>query len=720
MKYEVMHDFPNRLRIRCGRYAFTEKEGYGLARLFLKFDFINEIITSHRNGSLIIKYDKNKDYILDFINKIRIEDIKEAEPTEEEILKKIDTEFQLKLTKTILKRIFIKLFVPYPIEIIKVLYDSIPFIKKGLRSMWNFKIDVPLLDSIAILTSIFMKSFNSAGSVIFWVSLADLLESYTVKRTKNTLKNSLAINIDTVWLVKKNSSKDKSNNKDNNGSNDFDLKNNLDIKEINEIKAPISEISRGDWIRIRTGSVIPVDGAIVSGDAMINESSMTGEPLSIHKTIGKIVHGGTVVEEGSIIVEVNAINEETRINKIINLIENSENLKAEIQSKAEYLADSIVPFSLLATLSTYLLTRNSTKALSVLMVDYSCAIKLATPISVISAMEEASDHKMMIKGGKYLENFAKAKTIVFDKTGTLTKACPKVAKIISCGNLSRDEVLKNAACLEEHFAHSVARAIVKQAEIEGLQHEEYHAEVEYVVAHGISTTLNKKKTLIGSAHFIFEDESVSITKKQQKLINDSINEYSTIFFALDGKLEGIICIEDPIRKEAKDVIIKLKELGIENIVMLTGDSENAAYHVSKELKITEYRSQVLPEDKAKIVQDLQDKFGKVIMVGDGINDSPALSVSDVSVAMKDSSDIAREVADISLLSDDLNQLLTLRILSERMLNKINNNYNGILAINTSLIVLGITGIMSPSNSSLIHNLSTVAFGALSTRKCLDK
>ncbi|MDR3062915.1 MAG: heavy metal translocating P-type ATPase [Methanobrevibacter sp.] len=714
MKYEIVHDFPSRIRVRCGKYAFTEKEGYGLENSLLKFDFVKDITSSYRNGSLLIEYTNTKrNHILDFINKIRIEDLKELEPNEKQSLKKIDTNFQLKLTKMILKRIFIKLFVPFPIEIIKVLHDSLPFIKEGMRSLWNFRMDVSLLDSVAILGSILMKSFNSAGSVIFWVSLADLLEDYTVKRTKNTLKNSLAINVDTVWLVVE---------EDNISSNEPELiltENNSDEKKISEINVPLSDISKGDKIRIRTGGVIPVDGIITHGDAMINESSMTGEPLSVHKASGKTVHAGTVVEEGSIIVEVEAVDKETRINKIIELIENSENLKAEIQSKAENLADSIVPFSLFATFATYVLTRNSTKALSVLMVDYSCAIKLATPISVISAMEEASNHKIMIKGGKYLENFTQAKTIVFDKTGTLTKACPKVAKIIPCGKLSREEVLRNSACLEEHFAHSVARAIVKQAELENLKHEEYHAEVEYIVAHGISTKLDNKKTLIGSAHFIFEDEKVTVSKKQQKLIDESIDEYSTIFFAMDGKLEGIICIEDPIRSEAKEVIYELKKLGIENFIMLTGDSENAARHVSNELGITEYKSQVLPEDKAAIVEDLRDKFGKVIMVGDGINDSPALSAADVSVAMMDSSDIAREVADISLLSDDLYELLTLRILSSRMLNKINDNYHGIVAINTSLIVLGVLGIISPSISSLAHNLSTVAIGALSTRNCLD-
>lgn len=706
MNYQITHDFLNRLRIRAGRYAFTEREGYWIANLLSNFDFVDEVNSSYMNGSLLIKYNDSskKTNILNFIKKIGIDDLEEVEPSEINLINKIDTEFQLKITKLIFKRLLVKFFLPYPLRIIKVLYDSIPFIREGLKSLWNFKMNVSLLDATAIFGSILMKLFDSTGSVIFWVSLADLLEDFTMKRTKNTLKSSLAINVDTVWLVT-----------DENLINE----DGEDCSHKKEINVPISNINPEDKIRIRTGGVIPVDGKIISGEGMVNESSITGEPLSIHKDKGKIVHGGTVVEEGSIIVEVTANDEDIRINKIIELIENSENLKAEIQSKSENLADSTVLLSFFATLATYLLTSSFIRALAVLMVDYSCAIKLTTPILAISAMEEASNHKILVKGGKYLENYAEAKTIVFDKTGTLTKACPKVAKVIPCGKLSREEILKGAACLEEHFAHSVARAIVKQAEIEKLQHEEYHAEVEYIVAHGISSKFENKKALIGSGHFIFEDENISPTKKQKVLIEENIKEYSTIFFALDNKLEGIICIEDPIREEAKEIISKLKRLGIENIIMLTGDSENVARYVSKELGISEYKSQILPEDKAVIIEGLKDEFGKIIMVGDGINDSPALSAADVSVAMRDSSDIAREVADISLLSDDLYQLLTIRILSQRMISKINYNYNGIIAINTLLILLGASGIISPSISSLAHNLFTVSLGALSTRNCLD-
>jgi heavy metal translocating P-type ATPase len=435
--------------------------------------------------------------------------------------------------------------------------------------------------------------------------------------------------------------------------------------------------------------------------------------------MGKTVHAGTVLEEGNIIVEVHSINKETRLNKIIDLIENSEELKADAQSKAEELADSIVPYSFLATALTYLFTGDAKRALSVLMVDFSCAIKLTTPLSIISAMREASDNRMMVKGGKFLEKYATADTIVFDKTGTLTNASPKVVHVFPMTKrYSREDILRMAACIEEHFAHSIATAIVKHAEEEGIKHEEDHSEVEYIVAHGIATTYGDKRVVIGSRHFLFDDEGIKINKTQEKKIKKEVQEHSVVYMAIDGKLEGLICIDDPVREEAKDVIDELKSLGIENIIMLTGDSESAAKSSAKALGITQYRSQVLPEDKSRIVEELKADGKTVIMVGDGINDSPALAAADVSVSMKHSSDIAREVADISLLSDDLHDLVTLRKLSTGMFDKINTNYRRIVAVNGSLLVLGAFGAITPATSSLIHNLSTMLFGALSTKSVL--
>ena len=697
MKYQVMHDSGSRLRVRAGQWAFTKEEGYGLASLLLQQDFIYEVFTSHRNGSITIYYEEspeNKYKIFDILNGITIDDLFEAEPTQTQVSKEITDDFYLKLSKMIGRRLLGRWFLPLPIKNMLTIYHAASYIWDGLDSLTDFRVDVALLDGAAVTGALLQGQYQPASSMMFLLSISDALEDYTVQKAKSTLKDSLALNIDTVWVVG-------------------------DDGEERQVSA--MDISKGDKIKVHMGDVIPVDGKVVDGEGMVNEASMTGEPLAVHKTNGKTVHAGTVMEEGNIVVEVYSMNKETRLNKIIDLIENSEELKAETQSKAERLADSIVPYSFLATALTYLITRNASKALSVLMVDFSCAIKLTTPLSVISAMREASDNRMMIKGGKFLENYVNADTIVFDKTGTLTNATPKVVEVIPMSKrYSRDEILRMAACIEEHFAHSIATAIVKQAEEEGLKHEEDHSEVEYIVAHGIVTEYDGKRAVIGSAHFLFDDEKVKVTKAQVKKIDKEVAEHSVVYLAIDGKLEGLICIDDPVREEAKYVIEELKSLGIENVIMLTGDSESGAKAGAQALGITEYRSQVLPEDKSRIIKELKDEGRTVIMVGDGINDSPALAEADVSVSMKHSSDIAREVADISLLSDDLYDLVTLRKLSVGMLDKINSNYRNIVAVNGSLLVLGVMGVIPPSTSSMIHNLSTMLFGVMSTKSVLKE
>ena len=692
-----MHDSGSRLRVRAGQWAFTKEEGYGLASLLLQQDFIYEVFTSHRNGSITIYYEEspeNKHKIFDILNGITIDDLFEAEPTQTQVSKEITDDFYLKLSKMIGRRLLGRWFLPLPIKNMLTIYHAASYIWDGLDSLTDFRVDVALLDGAAVTGALLQGQYQPASSMMFLLSISDALEDYTVQKAKSTLKDSLALNIDTVWVVG-------------------------DDGEERQVSA--MDISKGDKIKVHMGDVIPVDGKVVDGEGMVNEASMTGEPLAVHKTNGKTVHAGTVMEEGNIVVEVYSMNKETRLNKIIDLIENSEELKAETQSKAERLADSIVPYSFLATALTYLITRNASKALSVLMVDFSCAIKLTTPLSVISAMRETSDNRMMIKGGKFLENYANADTIVFDKTGTLTNATPKVVEVIPMSKrYSRDEILRMAACIEEHFAHSIATAIVKQAEEEGLKHEEDHSEVEYIVAHGIVTEYDGKRAVIGSAHFLFDDEKVKVTKAQVKKIDKEVAEHSVVYLAIDGKLEGLICIDDPVREEAKYVIEELKSLGIENVIMLTGDSESGAKAGAQALGITEYRSQVLPEDKSRIIKELKDEGRTVIMVGDGINDSPALAEADVSVSMKHSSDIAREVADISLLSDDLYDLVTLRKLSVGMLDKINSNYRNIVAVNGSLLVLGVMGVIPPSTSSMIHNLSTMLFGVMSTKSVLKE
>lgn len=700
MKYEIVYDKGTRLRVRSGRVAFTKGEGFGIATMLLDYDFITDVKTSHRNGSILIYYQERsqRNEILKILDGIKYDDLYEAEPPTNKLkIKELENQFFMQLSKIVIKRYLYKIILPIPIRKLRLYIHAVPYIYKGLKSLSKLNIDVALLDASAISGSLHEKSYSSAGSMMFLLSISDLLEEYTVQKTKDTLKDSLALNVDTVWLL----------TTDENG-------------EETEISYPLSQIKKGDTIVVRMGSIIPVDGKIVSGDAMINESSMTGESFAVHKGEGKAVHAGTVVEEGNIHVEVLSVNEDTRLNKIINLIENSEDLKAGIHSKAERLADSIVPYTFLLTGLTYLFTRDRTKTLSVLMVDFSCAIKLTTPLTIISAMREASDHRMMIKGGKFLESYANANTIVFDKTGTLTNASPKLEKVIPMGKLTRDEVLRTAACIEEHFAHSVATAIVNKAKEEGLSHEEDHSEVEYIVAHGIATSYNGQRAIIGSQHFVVEDEGVKFTKKQQKVVDENLESYSVIYLAIGGKLEGILCIDDPVRPEAKKVISQLKELGVENVVMLTGDSENAARSIANDLGITRYKSQVLPEDKASIIEEIKAEGNEVIMVGDGINDSPALSAANVSVSMRNSSDIAREVADISLLSDDLYDLVTLRYLSQGMLEKINSNYTKILWINGTLIALGILGLIQPNTSSIIHNLSTMLLGVQSTKSVLKE
>ena len=690
-----MYDKGTRLRVRSGQWAFTKDEGYGLASLLLENDFIYEVYTSHRNGSILIYYDdiENKDKIFNILDSITMDDLVEGEPTPLQVSKEITEEFIFKLVKMIGNRFFGRIFLPIQIKNILTLIRSSKYILAGLDSLTSFRIDVALLDGIAVAGALYMKDFPPASSMMFLLSISEELEDYTVQKAKSTLKDSLSLNIDTLWVV---------------------------TEDGTEEQRPALEVKKGDKIKIHMGDVIPVDGKVVDGDAMVNEASMTGEPLAIHKRPGKTVHAGTVIEEGNVVVEVFSINKETRLNKIIDLIENSEELKADAQSKAEKLADSIVPYSLLATALTYLFTGNATKALSVLMVDFSCAIKLTTPLSIISAMREASDNRMMVKGGKFLEKYATADTIVFDKTGTLTNASPKVVHVFPMTKrYTREDILRMAACIEEHFAHSIATAIVKQAEEEGIKHEEDHSEVEYIVAHGIATTYGDKRVVIGSRHFLFDDEGIKINKRQEKKIKKEVEDHSVVYMAIDGKLEGLICIDDPVREEAKYVIEELKQLGIENVIMLTGDSESGAKSSAESLGITEYRSQVLPEDKSRIVEELKSEGKTVIMVGDGINDSPALAAADVSVSMKNSSDIAREVADISLLSDDLYDLVTLRKLSTGMFDKINTNYRRIIAVNGTLLILGVFGVITPSTSSMVHNLSTMLFGALSTKSVLD-
>ncbi len=685
MKFKIVYDNnKDRIRLRCGKYGFTEEEGYGITELLLSKSNVTNVKVSSINGSVLVEYTSDKNSIVNILINLKQKDLNEVKPSEEEISQNIDRKYRNKLIFKIAERYIAKLILPMPLYHLKIVYESIPFIKLGLNSLLHLRLDVDVLDGTSITVALLSGMFNPAGSIVFLLGLSEILEEYTIEKTKHSLKSSLVLNVDKVWIQ---------------------------TETGEEVQIPFTDVKEGNKVVIRTGTVIPVDGTIIEGEAEVNESTMTGESLAIHKNLGKTVFAGTIVENGTIVVEVNAINEETRINQILELIENSEKAKAGIESKAERLADSIVPLNFALTALTYILTGDSMKALAALTVDYSCAIKLATPITIISTMKEASEQEMVVKGGRYLEAYALADTMIFDKTGTLTASRPHVAKVVSLGVLSNEEVLRQAACLEEHFPHSVANAIVDKAKEEKLEHfEELHTEVEYIVAHGIASTLLGKRVIIGSEHFVIEDEGVELSESKKEIIKENMNKYSVIYFAIDGNLEGIICIDDPPREEAQEVLAHLRQLGIKEIIMLTGDSENAASTTAEMLGITNYRSQVLPEDKASIVEKVKAEGNKVIMVGDGINDSPALSTADVSVAMKDSSDIAREVADITLLRPNLYDLVTMRVLSTRMLDVIHKDYIAITTINTTLIFLGILGVITPAKTALFHNGSTMLLG----------
>lgn len=693
LRFRIVYDQPGRLRVRCGPDVFSEEEGYGISSLLCQSPNIYSVETTSLNGGILIRYRLGfRDFVISQLHQLDRKSLPKGNPRPADLSLKTDQEFFQKLSGAICRRFLIRYFLPAPIRLALTIYRASKFIRAGLHALQKGRLSVAVLDAASITAAFIQRSPQTAASIMFLLGLSSMMEDYTRKRTRNALTQSLAVNIDRVWLV--------------NGDT--------------ETSVPLSEVTIGNHIHIRTGGMIPTDGCVISGEAMVNEASMTGEPLPVLKHNGSTVYAGTVVEEGSLVLSVTALPDDSRIQKIVGLIDRSEALKANVQSRVEQMADKIVPFSFLTAAGIFLFTRNLTKALSVLMVDYSCALKLSTPISIISAMREAASHRVMVKGGKYLELFAQADTIIFDKTGTLTSACPQVNRILPFGTYSREDVLRISACLEEHFPHSVARAVIRKAEEEQLHHEEEHAEVEYVVAHGIASRIHGKRALIGSAHFIFEDEKVPLTSEERALIEKETQGVSAIYLAIGEHLAGVICIEDPVRPEAAKTIQELKAAGIQNIVMLTGDSEGAARKACRELGITEFRAQILPEEKSSIVEHWKAKGHTVIMVGDGINDSPALAAANVSVAMNDASDIAREVADITLLSNQLSDLITLRRLSAALFSRIEQNQRFILSFNTALLILGITGIISPSTSAFLHNFSTMGISGMSMRPLLGK
>ena len=607
--------------------------------------------------------------------------------------RELNNSYQEKLLGSVVWHYSKKLLLPWPIRTALTVGRSIKYIGIGLKCLLQRKIEVPVLDATAITVSLVTKDFSTASSIMFLLGIGELLEEWTHKKSVDDLARSMSLNVSKVWLK---------------------------TPENQEILVESSKIEKGDKVVVHMGNVIPFDGEVLDGDAMVNQASLTGESVPVQRTVGNTVFAGTVVEEGEITIRVKEVEGNNRFDQIVTMIEESEKLKSELEGKAEHYADKLVPWTLGATGFTYLLTRNVTKAMSILMVDFCCALKLAMPISVLSAIREASLYNVTVKGGKFLEAVAEADTIVFDKTGTLTKAHPTVVDVVNFNDeYSSDDMLRVAACLEEHFPHSMAKAVVDAASKKGLSHEEMHTKVEYIVAHGIATSINGKRTVIGSYHFVFEDEKCVVPAGKEPLFESLPLYYSHLYLAIEGKLSAVICIEDPLRDEAAAVVTSLKKAGISKVVMMTGDSERTASVIAKKVGVDEYYAEVLPEDKAAFVEREKAKGRKVIMIGDGINDSPALSAANVGIAISDGAEIAREIADITVGSDDLYQIVTLKYISNALMKRIKSNYRKIVGFNSGLIALGVAGVLPPTTTALLHNGSTILISVNSMKNLLE-
>lgn len=652
---------------------------------------IDDVTVYERTGDLIIYYSFDRSELIEILAHFSFEndEVKNIEIVGTARL--VQREYEEKLIMTITLRYFRKIFYPLPLRIALAYIKSIKYILKALKSLAKGQLNVSVLDAVAITVSLIRGDFETASSVMFLLKIGEILEEWTHKKSVSDLANTMSLGIEKVWLKNKNDE---------------------------EVLVSTNKVNVGDKIVLRTSNMIPLDGEVIDGGVTVNQSAITGESVAVNKTVGSHVYAGTVVESGECIIKVTQINGQGKYDRIVKMIEDSEKLKSSLESKASNLADRLVPFSLFGTIFTYAITRNVTKALSILMVDYSCALKLTMPVAVLSAINECSNYNTTVKGGKYLEALSKANIIVFDKTGTLTNAQPKVADIITFGNNDKAEMLRLAACLEEHFPHSVANAVVNEAKARGLDHAEQHSKVEYIVAHGISSLVGDEKVVVGSYHFVFEDENCTVPQDEQDKFNTIPNEYSHLYMAINRTLVAVICIEDPIKDNVKQTLDDLRANGIGKIVMMTGDSERTAKAVAEKLGIDEYHAEVMPEDKAMFIEKMQTDGNSVIMVGDGINDSPALSKADVGIAISSGAAIAREIADITVSSDDLNSLVTLKEISNLLMARIRSNYRSIMSFNTALIVLGVVGIIPPTTSAFLHNASTLAFTLKSMTKLM--
>ena len=686
MKCVIRHESKNRIRV----HLLQKRMSIRNADVLLYYLELNENIKNakvyERTCDAVIYYKAGKrEEVLEHLAKFNFEKenvrLQVPENTGRELARQYSEKFVSNLVFNLTKAYLF----PLPLRIAHTIYMASKYIIKGIKVLLKGKLEVEVLDAISIGVSIVRRDYSTAGSVMLLLGLGSMLEEWTHKKSLSDLARSMSLNIDKVWVK----------------------------TEDGEVLLPINKVKENDKIVVRAGNLIPLDGKIIYGEAMVNQASLTGESIPVVKNAGSYVYAGTVVEEGECVFEIDKQNGDSRYDKIVSMIENSEKLKSNTEAKASSLADKLVPYTLLGSALTYLFTRNITKTLSVLMVDFSCALKLAMPLTVLSAMRESSKYGITVKGGKFLENIAKADTIVFDKTGTLTYANPVVEKVIAVGDNDEREMLRLAACLEEHFPHSMARAVVDKAAMEGLFHEDMHGEVEYVVAHGISSVVDGERVIIGSAHFIFEDENVIIDETDKHIIENLDHKYSHLYMAIGGKLAAIICIFDPLRKEAKSVLEKLKKLGITKTVMMTGDNEKTARAIALEVGVDEYYASVLPEDKADFVEQEKKNGKTVIMIGDGINDSPALSAADCGIAISDGAAIAREIADITIAADDLNELVVLKEIANGLNNRVDRNYRFVLGFNSALIVAGVVGLIAPTLSALLHNTSTVAISLAS-------
>ena len=690
MRFKIEHEIRDRVRLHICQKRMTCRQADQLEYFLANLEQVTAAKVVERNQDAVISFSGNREEILKAVQGFSYEKAEAPESYLQNSGREMNGEYWEKVVNHVVLHYGKKIFFPLPIRTFLTTLKSVKYIWEGVRTLAKCRIEVPVLDATAIGVSILRGDFSTASSVMFLLGFGEILEDWTHKKSVDDLARSMSLNVSKVWLV----------------------------TDDTEVQVGTDTIKPGDRVRIHMGTVIPFDGVVTDGEATVNEASLTGESMPVAKHTESYVYAGTVLEEGELTIRVKETSGSTKFEKIVTMIEETEKLKSAVESKAEHLADSLVTYTLAGTALTYALTRNVTKALSILMVDFSCALKLAMPISVLAAIREANAHHITVKGGKFMEAVAEADTIVFDKTGTLTKAQPTVADVVSFNGDSKEDLLRLAACMEEHFPHSMAKAVMDAAKERGLTHEEMHSKVEYIVAHGISTTVNGRKAIIGSHHFVFEDEKCAIPTGKEEIFKNLPEEYSHLYLGIEGELAAVICIEDPLRPEGPEVIKALRKAGFTQIVMMTGDSDRTAKAIAAKVGVDKYYSEVLPEDKAKFVEEAKAQGRKVLMVGDGINDSPALSAADVGIAISDGAELAREIADITIGADDLSVMVTLKEISNGLMDKIHKNYRRIVGINGSLIALGVTGVIQPTMSALLHNTSTLLIGMDSMKSVL--